>query len=297
MLTFLAPRLAEILGQASHQDLEEVRLRVNKPLVVKTSAGYHFLDKQGRRVPEKDAYVVSAGEIDSTIQLITKNSWYAWEEEIRRGYFTVPGGHRVGFCGRAVLADGKISTVRFISSLTIRLARSVPGCAEPLLGTVCRAGQQVLSTLIISPPGCGKTTLLRDLARCISEAGFQVVIIDERSEIAASYRGVPQLDVGPQTDVLDGYPKAAGAAVAVRALSPQVVVTDEIGHPDDGAALAELARCGVKVLATCHGESTADVKARRWVSDCIGVFQLAVILSRRRGPGTVERVLSLSRGT
>ncbi len=297
MLSFLAPRLKHILDNVPFRELEEIRLRVHQPLVVKCSSGYIFLDDQGRTAPQSAAYRVTPEDLARTVQILTNNSWYAWEDEIRRGYITVPGGHRVGLCGRAVLDGGQVHTVKSVSSLIIRLARAVPGSADSIVGRVVPGRGEVLSTLIISPPGCGKTTLLRDLARQISQAGFQVVIVDERSEIAACYQGVPQLDVGPQTDVLDGYPKAAGMAVAVRALSPQVVVTDEIGHPEDGAALAELARSGVKVVASCHGESLVQVRARRWIGESLGVFQLAVILSRRKGPGTVEKVLSLGSGT
>jgi len=147
--------------------------------------------------------------------------------------------------------------------------------------------------LIVSPPGCGKTTLLRDLTRQVAGAGFQVVVIDERSEIASSYQGVPQLDVGLQTDVLDGYTKELGVQHALRALAPQVVVTDEIGQQRDGWILAELARSGVKVMATCHGEGWEQVKRRSWLKDGLGVFELVVILSRRLGPGTVESVLRI----
>ncbi|MDI9459301.1 MAG: stage III sporulation protein AA, partial [Bacillota bacterium] len=129
--------------------------------------------------------------------------------------------------------------------------------------------------------------------RQLADLGLQIVVIDERSEIASSYRGVPQLDVGAQTDVLDGYTKDIGVQHALRALSPQVVVTDEIGQQSDGWILAELARSGVKVIATCHGDSWDQVRKRSWIKDSLGVFQLVVVLSRRLGPGTIEAVLRI----
>jgi len=297
MYEFVAPRIRIILEQSSVVPLEEVRLRVNQPLTVKSRGRYCYLDEQGNTTALKQAYRVTSDDLMRTVQILTNNSWYAWEEEIRSGYLTVPGGHRVGFCGRAVLYGGRIKTIHSVSSLSIRVARQIYGAADGVIGRICPGVGKVRSTLVISPPGCGKTTLLRDVARQIAAAGIQVVIVDERSEIAACHQGIPQLDVGPQTDVLDGYPKTEGIMTAVRALSPQVVVTDEIGHPDDAAALAELARSGVSVIASCHGEDVQQVRARKWISECLGVFELAVVLSRRQGPGTIEQVLSLGRRT
>lgn len=297
MYESIAPRIRKILEYSSLHGLEEIRLRANQPLTVKTRAGYIFLDERGTVTTLERAYRVSPDDLARTVQILTNSSWYAWEEELRSGYLTIPGGHRVGFCGRAVLEGGRVKTIHSVSSLSIRVARQIKGAADTVIGHVCPGMGKIRSTLIISPPGCGKTTLLRDLARQIAGSGFQVVIVDERSEIAACHRGIPQLDVGPQTDVLDGYPKAEGIAVAVRALSPQVVVTDEIGHPNDSVSLAELARSGVAVIASCHGQDINQVRARRWTAEGLGVFELAVVLSRRKGPGTIEQVLSLAKRT
>mgnify|MGYP000919013542 CR=1 FL=1 len=295
MLRYLAPSLRDVLGRASLQGLEEIRLRLQRPLMIKDRTGYFYLSAQGCPCSPAQAYVVSRDDLERTLQLITENSWYAWEQEILGGYLTLPGGHRVGLAGQAVYGGGQLKTIRSISSLVFRLARAVPGAADPLMDRVVGpGGRQLLSTLIVSPPGGGKTTLLRDLARQVANLGFQVVVIDERSELAACYQGVPQLDVGLQTDVLDGYNKEVGVQHALRALGPQVVVTDEIGQANDGWILAELARSGVKVMATCHGDSCDQVKKRAWLKDSLSVFQLVVILSRRRGPGTVESVLRIS---
>lgn len=294
MFDFLAPNIRRIMGKSDLPRLEEIRLRIYQPLSVRSAGRCLFLDGLGRRSSFQDAYRVSPDDIARTVQILTNNSWYAWEDEIRGGYLTVPGGHRVGLCGRAVVEGTKVKTIKSISSLSIRIAREVLGAADEIINVVCPPGKSLIqSTLIVSPPGAGKTTLLRDLARQISYRGFQVVIVDERSEIAACYQGAPQLDVGPQTDVLDGYPKTEGISIAVRALAPQLVITDEIGHPDDATALAELARCGVGVISSCHGSSINQIRARRWVAESLDVFQTAVILSHRQGPGTIERVLSL----
>lgn len=291
---YLAPNLRKILEHLDFSEVEEVRLRLNRPLMIKTRWGCYSLSPLGAYCSCSEAYLVSRDDLDRTLQLITQSSWYAWEQQIQGGYLTLPGGHRVGLSGQAVFANGSLKTIKNISSLNFRQAKAVPGAADSLVSQVIsKRTPGVISTLIVSPPGCGKTTLLRDLARQVANEGFQVTVIDERSEIAASYLGVPQLDVGFQTDVLDGYDKVTGVYHALRGLSPDVVFTDEIGHEQDAWILGELARSGVKVVATCHGNSLEQIKTKTWAKMSLEVFELMVILSRRRGPGTVEAVLSL----
>jgi len=292
---FLAPKLKEIIQRSAFSgELEEIRLRLGRPLMLKGKEGALSLTEAGQPCPPSRGYEVTADDLARTLEIITKNSWYAWEQEILGGYLTLPGGHRVGICGRAVYADGKLKTVKDVSSLNFRVAKEIIGAADPILKRVAPApGRDIFSTLIISPPGCGKTTLLRDLTRQIAGLGFQIAVIDERSEIASCYGGAPQLDVGLQTDVLDGYGKEIGVSHALRGLGPEIVVTDEIGHSRDAWILAELARSGVKVIASCHGSSLSQVKNKSWAEESLQVFELAVILSRRLGPGTVESVLRL----
>jgi len=298
MRKYLAPRLREIVEKLDTVGLEEIRVRLERPLMAKIDGEFTCLSPAGFSCAAAAAYLVTRDDVERTVQIITKNSWYAWQQEILNGYLTLPGGHRVGIGGQAVFAAGELKTVKNIASLNFRQARAVLNCADPVINAVAPAGAaQLLSTLIISPPGCGKTTLLRDLARQLANRGFQTVIIDERSEIAACYQGLPQLDVGFQTDVLDGYSKEIGVHHALRGLAPDVVITDEIGHGRDAWILAELARSGVKVVATCHGDSLRQVKTKSWARESLGVFETAVILSRRKGPGTVESVLRLPKTT
>lgn len=286
------------MGQRTWPTLEEIRLRLERPLMIKDESGFLYISPQGQSCPPHAAYLVNRDDIERTLQLVTENSWYAWEQEILGGFVTLPGGHRVGIGGQAVYAQGMLKTIRHVSSLNFRQARQVVGAADSIINTVVsKASDNVLSTLIVSPPGCGKTTLLRDLTRQVANRGFQVVVIDERSELASSYRGVPQLDVGAQTDVLDGYSKQVGVYHALRALGPQIVVTDEIGHSEDAWILAELARSGVKVIATCHGSSWEQLKKRSWAKACLGIFELVIVLSRRLGPGTIESVLRIGGGS
>ena len=152
-------------------------------------------------------------DLDRTLQLITQNSWYAWEQEILGGYLTLPGGHRVGIAGQAVYSGGHLKTIRHISALNFRKSRAVLGAADAIIQQVVpRSSSQILSTLIVSPPGCGKTTLLRDLTRQLADLGLQIVVIDERSEIASSYRGVPQLDVEPRLMCWTAIPRISACS-------------------------------------------------------------------------------------
>ncbi|MGI6035895.1 MAG: stage III sporulation protein AA [Limnochordia bacterium] len=281
--------------------LEEIRLRVERPVMIVTGGKDAFLGAKGIGLDPNKVHRLSKEELDRVVQLLTKGSLYALEEELRNGYITLPGGHRVGLVGQAVMDSGRLKTIKHISGINLRLSRQVIGAANGVLPFLVE-GKEVCQTLIISPPVCGKTTLLRDMARQLSWGvaslglpGRQVAIADERSEIAGCYRGIPQLDVGPRTDVLDGCPKAEGMMILLRSMSPQVLITDEIGRPEDGAALAEAANCGVAVIATAHGRNLDEVRRRPLMAVLLAEqpFRRVVVLSRRQGVGTVEEILSL----
>jgi stage III sporulation protein AA len=231
---------------------------------------------------------------------MSEYSLYARDEELRRGYLALPGGHRAGFAGRVVVEDGRVKLLRDISGITIRIARDVLGAGEPLLSHLyCQRGKRVRHTLLVSAPQAGKTTMLRDLARLFSDGdegvgrpGFKVGIVDERSELAGCYLGEPQLDVGKRTDVLDGCPKAEGMMMLVRSMSPQIVVTDELGRPEDAHAVEEAVNTGATVLATAHGQSVEELMKRPSLAYLLahGLFERVVVLSRRKGPGTIEGI-------
>jgi stage III sporulation protein AA len=303
ILTVLPGPLAGCLGRLPAEvaeAVEEVRLGRGRPLLLVTADGDGFVSAEGRfPVAAHEALRVEGELFEELVGRLTRWSVYALEEELRMGFLTLPGGHRVGLAGRGVVEEGHLRTLRDLSAVSIRCTREVPGAARFLLPHLLD-GPHPLPTLLVSPPRSGKTTLLRDLVRQLSWGrpdldlvGRRVVVVDERSEIAGMAGGSPQRDVGPRTDVLDGVPKAVGMTMAIRALGPEVLVTDEVGREADTEALVEATRSGVVVLASAHGSAWRDLEARPSTALLFRerVFRRIVLLSRRFGPGTVEAVL------
>ncbi len=307
VLAFLAPSLRRVLaGAKGGAPWLEVRLGIGRPLLVVTAAGDAFLAPDGRAVTDPErAYQVTEDDVRRTVELMSGSSLYALDEELRQAFLTLPGGHRVGLCGRVVVRGGSAYALRDIVSLNVRLARQVPGAADAVLPWILGEDGLPVSTLVISPPGAGKTTLLRDLARQLFRGrpdlgcpGLRVGVVDERLELGGGGRGGPALDLGPRTDVLEGCPKAAGLVLLVRAMGPQVVVTDEVGRPEDVEALRDAARMGVRLLASAHAGSAAEAAVRPVLRDLLadGCFGRLVRLGCSRGPGTVEEVRDASGG-
>ena len=257
---------------------EEVRLRVGRPLALVLPWGERWLE--GNPVTGRD--------LEQLVELASGASFHAVADQVRRGYLTVAGGHRIGLCGSAVLREGEVQGLRNLSSADLRIARQLPGAGEGVLERLCREGR-LESTLILAPPGLGKTTLLRDLIRRVSQGEgchpLRVALADERGEVAALYRGVPQLEVGPRTDVMEGCPKAQGLMLLLRAMNPQVLAVDEITAPEDVAALRTAVGCGVTLLATAHGRDREDLERRELYRPLLreGMFQKLVRIFRREG--------------
>ncbi|MBA9088422.1 stage III sporulation protein AA [Fontibacillus solani] len=274
--------------------LEEIRIREGRPLEINAGGRFCYLTSEGgMTLDAAKAFMPSKQECNRLLDLITNHSLYTMEEELRKGFITIEGGHRIGLAGRTVLGGGKVEHLRDISGYNVRLAREIKGLANTLLPQILDfKHKSVLHTLILSPPQQGKTTLIRDLARQISSGtwrhpearwpGMKVGIIDERSEIAGSKRGVPSFDVGPRTDVMDGCPKAEGMMMMIRSMSPDVLIVDEIGRSEDVDALAEALHAGVRVIATAHGSNVDDLSSRPAMSRLLecSFFQMYAVLKR-----------------
>ena len=279
-----------ILDISDKNAIEEIRLNIGKKL---------RMIVRGREVIRP--YVVTNEDIKIIIQKISNYSLYAVEEEIKQGYITIEGGHRVGLAGQCVIENKMIKTIKHISSLNIRIAREIIGCSDKVMKYIISNGR-VKNTLIISPPRCGKTTLLRDISRNISDGysrlslkGKRVVIIDERSEIASCYKGIPQMKVGDRTDVYDNCLKGEGLIMAIRTMSPEVIICDEIGSKSDIEGIIMAYNSGVNVICTLHGNDIEDLYKREVFKNILtqGLIEKVIVLSSRNGAGNLEAVYDL----
>lgn len=271
--------------------VNEIRLRCEKPILIIENGKEWFLDKRGHYTGSlAEAVIMNRADLDRIIQHVCHYSLYAFEEELKQGYITVAGGHRIGMVGQVVMENrGQIRTIKHIRGVNIRVSHQMKGVAEPVLRFLYQEGR-VRNTLIVSPPGCGKTTLLRDLIRNISDGnvyaeGVTVGVVDERSEIAGAFMGQPQNDVGIRTDVLDACPKALGMMLLLRAMSPRVIAIDELGSEEEFAAVKTILACGSSVVATMHGNSMEDVRRRRGMEELLqqGCFDMVLLLGKEQG--------------
>ena len=279
LYALLPAAVAEKAG-AFPDDLTEVRLRAGRPVQLIGLSGEAC--RGG---------AVSAEEIGKVCSVLAGHSLYAREEELREGYFTMEGGCRVGVCGQMRSEDGRPTGFVHIGSACVRVAREARGAADAVMAALFEAGRPV-SALIVSPPGLGKTTLLRDIARQLSDGtggrrGVKVGLMDERGELAGLIGGTPSMDVGLRTDVMDGCPKRVGISLMVRAMSPEVIVTDELGHPGDAGAVREAVRMGVRVIASVHAEDEEEAVRRLGGVDA-GVFRRKILLGP--GVGQIRRI-------
>lgn len=304
ILPVLSQEIADVLCRVDIgrlEQLEEIRLRADKPLMLQNYRNEWFVMADGSLgTTSGKAVIVTQKGISRTLELMSENSIYAFQEEIKNGYLTIRGGHRIGIVGRVVYDGNSIKNIKDISGLNIRLSNQIIGCAEKMMKHLIKGKSSICNTLLISPPQCGKTTLLRDIARGLSDGipalefkGIKVGIVDERSEIAACYKGVPQNNVGMRTDVLDGCLKSMGMIMMIRSMSPDVIITDEIGCEGDRDAVLGALNAGVKIITTAHGYNISELKSRREVLKLLedNVFERYIVLGNSKGPGTLVEVV------
>lgn len=305
ILQIFPARLRRIITcvQIDFEKLQEIRLRVNGPLLAVYGNQEYFLTRNGTlSLDSRQAYIVSQNEMKETMEYIGNYSLYAFEDEIRQGFITIQGGHRVGIAGKTVMEAEKVKNIKHISFINIRLSHQIKGCANKVIPYIT-SKDAIYHTLIISPPRCGKTTLLRDIIRQLSDGdrmrcGVTVGVVDERSEIGACYMGVPQNDLGIRTDVLDCCPKADGMLMLIRSMSPEVIAVDEIGQREDLDAIEYVINCGCRLMATVHGSCIDDIKLKPILGRMVKekMFDRYIVLDNHGSIGNVKEIYD-DRGT
>lgn len=266
------------------KNLEEIRIRNGQNIVLFASGKEYGLEcKNGTQI---DNLI-----INNIFNSLLNYSAYACQEELINGYITIEGGHRVGVCGRTVMENGRVKTIKDISSINIRRSREIIGVSDPCMGYLLKGKHQVFNTIIVSPPKCGKTTLLRDMIRNFSSMGFQVGVCDERSEISGMYNGRPSYDLGIRTDILDGCPKEKGMIMLIRSMSPDLIATDEIGKREDCHAIEAAVCAGISLLTTIHGSCYEDV-IHSGIGELVekGIFERLIFLSNIPAIGSISAI-------
>lgn len=291
ILKCLPPQLVKLILEHNSKKIEEIRIRAGRPVILKLGLVEIILK-----------YVINTNEIIGILQNICNNSIYSYQNQICNGFITLPGGNRVGISGNIVIKDGQVSNISYIYSLNFRVSHQIDGaCNEILRFILDTQNNTVYNTLIVSPPGAGKTTIIRDIAKKISNGineinfkGIDVSIIDERGEIAALNKGVAYNDVGIRTDILDNIPKSIGIRMAVRSMAPKVIIADEIGNKDDVEIINYAICSGVNCIFTAHGGKMEDLLKNQEIKKIIGLkmFKKIVFLDEKE-KGKVRNVVNI----
>lgn len=288
-------KIKKVLGRAinnildeneiSFSKLQEVRLRIGKPLIVIADNIEFVLHK-----------TIEKEDLMEILEYVSNYSLHAFENELKQGFITIEGGHRVGVTGQVLIENGEVKNIKHISSMNIRISHEILNCANVILPYITR-NKQICNTLIISPPRCGKTTLLRDLVRQVSDGnrlvkGCTVGVVDERSELGGCYLGVPQNQLGIRTDVLDNCPKSKGMLMLIRSMSPQVIAVDELGSTEDIHALEYAMHCGCKMIATVHATSMDEIRSKPLFEQMVKEhrFERYVVLGNKRRIGEINGI-------
>lgn len=282
ILSQLPQKWQKKLEKADFCGLEEIRFRVFLPTMLYYSDGR-------RKILENSENLTTYEDLELILAAVCNNSVYAHSADIANGFVTLSGGHRAGLSGRGVKNGNTHCGLTQISGINIRISKQIKACADGVFPFI-RTKSGVKNTVIISPPAAGKTTMLREIARKLSH-NFKVCVIDERSEIAAISTNGRGYDLGPQTDVLDAVPKNLGITMALRTLSPEIIITDEIDTESDLLAIKNIIGAGAKVITSAHSDDFNSFKNKN--GDFLKLFDTLIVLSRKNGAGTVEEVFFL----
>lgn len=300
----VSPSLRAVLAQLDEKmkdSLQEIRLRTGRPLSVVSGGQVYFIGTGGKTTtyPAGDSYFVTPREVMETFQFICDYSIHAHQGDIVNGFLTIAGGHRAGICGTAVVQDGRIIGVKDVSSINLRVARTICGAGDEAM-SLFRNGP--VGILFSGAPGSGKTTLIRDVTRQLSIGkpggrSLKVALVDERGELAAVYHGVPQNDVGPSTDILDGYPKETALHIAIKTLSPDVLICDEVMGQAELDAVAHGVNCGASVIASVHAGSIGELLEKEMNRALLrtGAFRYVVQLGDMMAPGKINQVIEVAK--
>ncbi|WP_052446770.1 hypothetical protein [Candidatus Soleaferrea massiliensis] len=279
------------------RDAQEVRLRTGEPLQLGMGDRLYFIDKQGAAQTSANADSVTCTKetLQESFRALCQYSVHSHIEEIRNGFISVKGGHRAGICGTAVMESGVLTGVRDVSSINLRIAKQIPGAGSEVMKIF--ADDPHTGLLIIGAPSSGKTTILRDLTRQLSNGGLgrylKIAVADERSEIAGVSAGQPQNDLGPCCDVLDGYQKADAIMIAVRCLSPDIIICDELGTTREAEAVEMGLNSGVTVIASAHASNPSEIQNKPQIRRLLGTgaFSRIVLLDNRERVGRIRQVI------
>ncbi len=292
VMSYLSLRIRGALQSLDKNDIlrmQEIRLRSGRPLAVTISGREYFVTMQGRLTAyPHEGIRITRMEIEESFRAVCEYSVYSYARELREGYITLKGGARVGIAGTAVYDGSNLASMRCISSMSFRLPRQVKDCAVKL------AAVNFGGLLVTGAAGSGKTTILRDLCRLLGN-DKRVSLIDTRGELAGMLHGMPQYEIGLHTDVFDGFPRSTGAVTALRAMTPDYIVCDEIGTDEDVEALMQVHGCGVKIIASAHGCGMEDIQERKPLRPLIssGVFTHAAVLGSCANPGELVKIVAV----
>ncbi len=294
MLNKLFPTdIFEAISSLKIDKLQEIRIRCNKPLVVNYSNSLYFLGYEGLTDLEENAIICNKNLIDSVLLKASNYSIYSVNEDIKRGYISLNNGIRLGICGEVVCEDGHLLTIKNFSSLNLRFPHEVKNCSLNALNYIIENGQ-VLNTLIISSPGAGKTTFLRDICYQLGSKNYplNLLLLDERNEISAINKGESLMNVGKFTDIILYGNKKLGFENGIRSMAPDVIITDEISNKEDVDSLILASNSGVNLIASTHAKDINELKEKVLFNDILRkkLFKRYIVLSKKLGSGTLDGV-------